>query len=1161
MPEIKNQNTLYRFVSLRSPELLNVENQEKRFVFHPENFKKLADTTGVFFNAVKTKPVTQSKRQALEIAATTFSATAYQNKVEVESINLNFFKVSDWLMRNKSQATTDEILAKVETLTPLQNGIVLNLWDNYFYQILTQKDFYIKESINQLLILQNLITNIQNLTTVIEKSEFLIQLSNATVVLPSSIFDEQVTTDSQNIENDIAKYTSKQILDAQENLLSSSVIDELQNLILEIQTASKVYSREYQINFDKDYLIHQDSINPLLIDYERAYIISKKALCANPRDANYDPEDFCNQPQVEYPKLPEFIFEYPKEADSDFFKNNLSVTNFQLLTSIINLDQFETFDQVINKIEDIKKVQHTNIVSKTQFSQKVVTIGDAVIPVGANSTKIDDFTFNICSKNVNGKFNPYMTIQVPNTSYILTSIVYDLGFINGTHITDGAGTISALANTISIFNMFGIGDEITEAQNDTIKSFSGTLNFTNGMTKKFKIKPFSFSFNSCTRGFLADLNSVINQANNQNDFKPKGFGFRQLGIADYKKVVSHVCCYDAGEVAHIENIMAKELRSKTTTSFHQTQTTQTDSVEVETEKLTDTTSTERFEMQTEIAKIMQEDKNFTTNVNAKYSYGDTFSLDASASYATNVSKEESNRQAVIQGKELTQRASERIVSRVKSEKIVKVTDEFTEENVHAFDNRLGENHVSGVFRFINATYKNQIFNYGKRLMYEFMVPQPSKFHRLGMEVSKIAENAIVLEKPIDPRTVGYANFTNISEANYQALASTYEVEVNTHPKKFIFANKTISTVKFGGLEVIEGSYDITIEKGYKPTIAKLKFAAKTDTNTTEPHTANISFGNHNLIKQGSYANITQNDLLGFKPLGHILDEFTDKVSFSYALGNYHSCSISLSVKTEPTEETILAWKKETFEKIIAGYKAQLEKYNENLASAKATGVQITESNPLFYRQIEQLVLRKNCISYLIDDTNTASNRRFGRKMYNNNPTFTNHQVSVTQDMDDYGSFAKFMEQAFDWNLMSYNFYPFYWGNRDDWDELFQTEINDPIFRNFMQAGMCRVIVTVKPGFEKAVMHYMNFGQIWNGGQMPILGDPLYLSIVDELKEQEYTVEETWETVVPTSLIALQNSGVAVDATGLPCGDGCENHAVNGLIPNLNKLGLATEPIK
>ena len=140
-------------------------------------------------------------------------------------------------------------------------------------------------------------------------------------------------------------------------------------------------------------------------------------------------------------------------------------------------------------------------------------------------------------------------------------------------------------------------------------------------------------------------------------------------------------------------------------------------------------------------------------------------------------------------------------------------------------------------------------------------------------------------------------------------------------------------------------------------------------------------------------------------------------------------------------------------------------------------------------------------------------------------------------MDDYSSFVKFMEQAFEWDIMSYYFYPYYWGAKEDWEQLYKFDSNDALFRSFMQAGMARVIVTVRPGFEKAVMHYMATGSIWNDGETPVIGDELYLSIVDELKEQEYEVDGSWETTLPTNLIALQKSGVAIDAEGLPVLDG------------------------
>ncbi len=281
-------------------------------------------------------------------------------------------------------------------------------------------------------------------------------------------------------------------------------------------------------------------------------------------------------------------------------------------------------------------------------------------------------------------------------------------------------------------------------------------------------------------------------------------------------------------------------------------------------------------------------------------------------------------------------------------------------------------------------------------------------------------------------------------------------------------------------------------------------------------------------------------------------DYENEVPVAIWSTNYYTVTVSITIKCQITPKAIENWQKETYQAILDGYSAQVEAYNEQEASAKAKGVEMLGSNPLFFRQTEQLILKKNAISYLIDNSVT-SKRKMGISMYNQNATFTNYQVILNQDMDNYTSFAKFMEQAFDWSIMSYNFYPFYWGNANDWDQLYQYESNDPLFRSFMQAGMARVVVTVKPGFEEAVMHYMKFGQIWNGGQIPVIGNPLYLSIVDELREQEYIVEETWETVLPTNLVALQSSGVALDIEGLPCGDDCASETKSLFIPSKAKL--------
>ena len=77
--ENKNQLTLYRFVSLRSPELSKKENQEKRFVFHLDN------RTGVFFDAINNKP----SRRVWAYASQYFHL---QNQCKVKSILVKEFK-------------------------------------------------------------------------------------------------------------------------------------------------------------------------------------------------------------------------------------------------------------------------------------------------------------------------------------------------------------------------------------------------------------------------------------------------------------------------------------------------------------------------------------------------------------------------------------------------------------------------------------------------------------------------------------------------------------------------------------------------------------------------------------------------------------------------------------------------------------------------------------------------------------------------------------------------------------------------------------------------------------------------------------------------------------------------------------------------------------
>jgi hypothetical protein len=77
--------------------------------------------------------------------------------------------------------------------------------------------------------------------------------------------------------------------------------------------------------------------------------------------------------------------------------------------------------------------------------------------------------------------------------------------------------------------------------------------------------------------------------------------------------------------------------------------------------------------------------------------------------------------------------------------------------------------------------------------------------------------------------------------------------------------------------------------------------------------------------------------------------------------------------------------------------------------------------------------------------------------------------------------------------------------------------------------MARIIVTVKPGFEDAVQFFLSTGKIWNGGEVPMIGDPMYMSIVDEMRQPTGEPQgKYWITRIPTTLTILQDK-----STGLP----------------------------
>lgn len=1179
--EIKN--TLFRFISMRAPELtVTDENQQnKGFAF-----REASVDTGIFDEAIANLAKGTSKWQAMKTAAESFTPLTVD---ALKKLDDKLYAFSVWMAKNRLSFTQADLTKKIDGVLAIKDTKVLGqLWDNLFFQTVTQKDFYAKEIIIQLLLANHFINNYDSQD--LEKSKALMK---AKVVLPKLLFvDENDDASTSKVAaKEITSVPTAAMLKQQSIARAELYNEELKQLAKELKRIEKVYIKDRKTALEKDKQAHQTTIQPLLDQYVKDVEAANQNWC-NVKDPSvvYDPKDPCNRPpSVPEPVLPKFEFSFREELDYDFLESKLSTSSFETLIGLVDnyvgdnsnsqarvlnqdynvfIEDIEGFADLDNHIQDIISENNQIIVDNTtEEGNTLVSVGGVVIPV--ISSTHPDFTYQLCPKIIkqnsytspSPKYNLDMNIVVPDASWSVASFDYTLERTDANYSNNGLSTylISGSGKNLSISNINIGAPKLDEEPN--IVAFRGTISFTNGVVKTFDIS--QFNLHQCFMDVL-DGEAVDNGSNlpnpstsNEAPFVPTGFGVKQLGIADYNKVEQTTQGYIEGDVAHIENIMAREYKDRSTRRLRTKEETFSTSSESEREQLTDTTTSTRFEMHSEVAKVISDSKDFGAQSNVQYRPNGKLTLGAGANFATHNSREESTVQAVTNATEVTERALDRIVTKVKEERIEKIVEEFEENNSHGFDNRKGDKHVVGVFRWIDKIFKNQVVNYGKRLMFEFMVPQPAKLHVLGMTESANL-NETVLVEPVDPRkatTHTLGDYSALTETKLKYWASKYNVEVDGLRKNQISISKAFK-VEFADYDQEGNSLNDSLEipEGYEVTKAYVSggyYHHGNNDDNNKKMVISIGKDNFEYNKYTTSIDETINNINGIK----------GKLAVSASTFDVLSASFNVVAECQLTTEAEKQWQQETFKAIIDAYQDALDEYNEKLEAEKELGVQIKGANPGFYREFENKILRKNCISYLIDQNPDALNTYGKSNMYitnNNSSTFTfgNTEVDVSQKLDNYAAFVKFMEQAFEWDIMSYHLYPYYWGNRQDWASLYNNEeSNDPLFRNFMQAGMARVIVTVRPGFEEAVRYYMQTGQIWNGGEVPVIEDELYLSIIDELRQpQGEKLGKAWWTRIPTPLTILQAQSIGLKVTkALPYNDDLSDFENPDEVPQSDQL--------
>lgn len=584
----------------------------------------------------------------------------------------------------------------------------------------------------------------------------------------------------------------------------------------------------------------------------------------------------------------------------------------------------------------------------------------------------------------------------------------------------------------------------------------------------------------------------------------------QAGVGDLLMVKQNLKAYELAEFAHVENVLAGEARVREHRRLNVREEIQVEEEERETERERNLQSTERNEMQAEAEKTVKSQFDLDSGLQVSGSYGPAVSFSASLNVGFSTSAEETQRKAVSYSREVTEKTSERVRERVKQELRRRMLEQVEELNRHSITNEPASNgHIRGIYRWLNKVYDARILNYGQRMMFEFVVPEPAAYLLYALIENPPKDNELV--KPTPPTYLGAPlKPSHLTRTNYLDYVAKYQVRnVQAPPPEFQHVSVFDKQDKVqDGSEFGRGA-KADIPAGYQAYAATV-MADYTFTSDEEHH--------FRVMVGGTDYDVTNYWGSTYKTLSNRYKE----LGIAYHLFRAWSFALAVDIHCRLTSEGFAKWQQSAFDSIMEAYLVQKADYEEKLAAlAIQQGVKVLGRNPLENRRIERDELKKLVLMMLIGNTDIARNSM---------QPGAEPAIDLLRACSN-GAWIRFFENAFEWNNIMYVLYPYFWGRKPRWISALHFTDPDPDFAAFLKAGAARVQVPVRPGFEKAIAYFCQFGVIWEGNDPPLRDDDLYVPIVDEIAENLGKLDdgvpypedaEPWEVRVPTSLVLVQN---------------------------------------
>ena len=578
-------------------------------------------------------------------------------------------------------------------------------------------------------------------------------------------------------------------------------------------------------------------------------------------------------------------------------------------------------------------------------------------------------------------------------------------------------------------------------------------------------------------------------------------------IGDLFLIREELARFEESDIADIENILAGEKKiHRHRTLLHSETSTETEDETITSEER-DHQVNEKFSLQSEVKNTVDQKVNVDAGVTATLKYGDSVTITPHANVVANFSKSESENIARSYAKDVVDRAVSKVQEKVRKVTISKIINEIEEKNSHSIDNtQPGADHRAGIYYWVNKVSHAQVYNYGRHMMFDVIVPEPAaifkKLYALKLQSDK---NAKAPEKPaITPQSIQRNTYGGL--LNQYAIATTDEIEPPdpTVCVQIAFSQNVSETDPDKTTAFSSNEFKADIPKGYKASFMDYDIRVSTahpgGTGPDDEVAVTVNVGDACLLTKwmNEFAQGGGQQNQNWVSPQHHLAMKGEEGSVTVAVAGFSTLALSLtgsmSITCELTQEAFEKWQAQIYNLVMADYNRKLDAYNSS-DNHDDQLFQIKGRNPFLNREIERNEFKRNIIAILMCNYFNGIGSMMERVSPCGYPEINFEKLAQDAPV------IQFFEQVFEWEYVTYLFYHSMWARKCKWPDLIDEDSGDPLFDKFLMSGAARVQVPVRPGMEDVFNWFLKTGQIWGAtGKPPVSGDDDYVAMIQELKE-------------------------------------------------------------